>query len=194
MLKGYGKINFRLDCRLPISLPILHSIVQAVDSMSLSLYDKSLFKAMCLFAFSTFSRIGEITANNAGNNIQLNQISSLLDKNNKVVCIKVQFLQFKHSYNQRPFSLTVSRQPNFCPVEHFWSYLQLRGCSEGPVFRRLDGISVPRQFFNDQLFTALKVCHLDPDKYKGHSFRIGAASHAAEGRLEPWVDGNRMLF
>ena len=69
MLKGYGKINFRLDWRLPITLPILHSIVQAVDSMSLSLYDKSLFKAMCLFAFSTFSRIGQITANNAGNNV-----------------------------------------------------------------------------------------------------------------------------
>ena len=110
MLKGYGEINFRLECRLPITLPILHSIVQAVDSMSLSLYDKSLFKAMCLFAFSTFSRIGEITANDVGNNIQLHQISGLLDKNNKVVFIKVQFLQFKHnSYNQRPFSLTVSR-------------------------------------------------------------------------------------
>ena len=64
MLKGYGKINFRLAWCLPITLPILHSIVQAVDSMSLSLYDKSLLKAMCLFAFSTFSRIGKITANN----------------------------------------------------------------------------------------------------------------------------------
>ena len=64
MLKGYGKINFRLAWCLPITLPILHSIVQAVDSMSLLLYDKSLLKAMCLFAFSTFSRIGKITANN----------------------------------------------------------------------------------------------------------------------------------
>jgi hypothetical protein len=180
MLKGYGKIKLRLDCRLPITLPILHRIVQAVDSMSISLYDKSLFKAMCLFAFSTFSRIGEITATNAGNNIQLHQISRFLDNNNKVVSIKVQFLQFKHSYNQRPFSLTVSRQTSFCPVEHLLSYLQLRGYSGGPVFGRLDGSSVSRQFFHDKLVTALKVCNLDPDRYKGHSFRIGAASHAAQ--------------
>jgi len=29
MLKGYGKIGFRLDSRLPITLPILHRIVWA---------------------------------------------------------------------------------------------------------------------------------------------------------------------
>lgn len=104
ILKGYGKINFRLDCRLPITLPILHSIVQAVDSMSLSLYDKSSFKAMCLFTFSTFSRIGEITANNAG--IIFSYIKFLACWI-RITRSSAQFLQFKHSYNQRPFPLSL---------------------------------------------------------------------------------------
>lgn len=180
MLKGYGKLHLRLDCRLPITLAILHRIIRSVDEVSLSLYDRSLFKAMCLFAFYTFSRIGEITASSTGNNIQLQQISQLLDHNNHVYSIKVTFLQFKHSYNQRPFSLTVSRQTSFCPVDHLLNYLQLRGYDRGPLFRMPDGSSVARSIFNDKLVTVLKYCGLDPARYKGHSFRIGAASHAAQ--------------
>ena len=33
---------------------------------------------------------------------------------------------------------------------------------------------------------AIKYCGLDPSRYKGHSFRIGAASYAADaGMSEP---------
>ena len=35
-------------------------------------------------------------------------------------------------------------------------------------------------FFSEKLFMVIKYCCLDPSRYKGHSFRIGAASFAAD--------------
>ena len=34
--------------------------------------------------------------------------------------------------------------------------------------------------FTEKLSMALKFCGLDPTRYKGHSFRIGAATHVAD--------------
>jgi hypothetical protein len=43
----------------------------------------------------------------------------------------------------------------------------------------MDGTPVTRQFFNQQLTYSLKWAGLHNDRYKGHSFRIGAATTAA---------------
>lgn len=43
-----------------------------------------------------------------------------------------------------------------------------------------DNTPVSRKFFADLLSLSLKSCGLDSTRYKGHSFRIGAASFAAE--------------
>ena len=61
MMKGYSKMDIQLDSRLPITLPILHRLVSSSSQLSCSSYNITLFQAMCLFAFHTFSRIGEIT-------------------------------------------------------------------------------------------------------------------------------------
>ena len=180
MLKGYGKSGSRLDSRLPITLPILHKIVRASTQIVDSPYNTCQFQAMCLFAFFTFSRVGEITASSSGHTFQLHQVTKLLNNNNEVEAIKVIFHNFKHSYNQRPFSLIISRQDIFCPVEHLLHYLQLRGYSSGALFRMPDGSPVSRSVFTEKLSTVLKFCGLDPSRYKGHSFRIGAASYAAD--------------
>lgn len=39
---------------------------------------------------------------------------------------------------------------------------------------------VSRAEFVNTLSIAIKYCGLDPSRYKGHSFRIGAASYAAD--------------
>lgn len=50
----------------------------------------------------------------------------------------------------------------------------------GPLFchQNLEPITVYQ--FNTELSRCLTFCGLDTKKYKGHSFRIGAASHAAD--------------
>ena len=94
--------------------------------------------------------------------------------------IKVTFYSFKHHYNEPPLSVVLTRQPVVCPVDTLLVYLQFRGCRPGPIFQHLDGSPVIRSEFCDWLARAIKSCGLNPDRYKGHSFYIGAASHAAE--------------
>ena len=64
-LKGYRKIGHRLDCRLPITLNILHRILDSASHITGSQYRITLFRAMCSLAFFAFLRVGEITATRA---------------------------------------------------------------------------------------------------------------------------------
>lgn len=66
-----------------------------------------------------------------------------------------------------------------CPVTAAREYCKLRGPEEGPFFCFVDKTPIPRQFFTSQLQLSLKWCNKDIRNYKGHSFRIGSASHAS---------------
>ena len=180
MLKGYGKLGTSVDGRLPITLPILHKILASASEIFLSDYDRCLFRAMSSLAFYAFLRVGEMTVTSHVSNppLSLSNIAKLVNVANQIVSLKVTFLTYKHSYNQPPFSLIVKRQDNFCPVQFILEYLELRGNSHGPFFLR-GGLPVTRKYFCDQLALAIKRCGLNPARYKGHSFRIGAATEAA---------------
>ena len=56
IFKGYNEVGFRLDSRLPITLPILDRLVSIAPSL------QSQFQAMCSLAIYAFLRIGEMTA------------------------------------------------------------------------------------------------------------------------------------
>lgn len=186
MLKGYNKLGSRLDSRLPITLPILHRLLEATTHLCRSHYEICLFRAMYSFAFFACLRIGEITSSSSkggGSPMQLHQLVKLVDKSQTVMALKCIFLDFKHNYNQRPFSLVINRQVKFCPVHLMLEYLSVRGCKPGPLFILADGSAVVRTHFTNQLSIAFKYCGLDSSRYKGHSFRIGAASYAAEAGM-----------
>jgi len=183
MLKGYSKLGFRLDSRLPITIPILHRLLESSSRLTGSHYQVCLFKAMCSLAFSAFLRVGEITTTtgiSSSSTLELSQVTQLFDGSTTVVALKITFRDYKHNYNQRSFSLVIYRQQSFCPVQIMLDYLALRGYQSGPIFLSIDKVPVSRAFFTNQLSIAIKLCGLDPTRYKGHSFRIGAASHAAD--------------
>ena len=78
MLKGYGKVGFRLDSRLPLTLPILHRLIQAAAVVINSPDHAALFMAMCSLAFYAFLRVGEITvvsSNKSNVPLQLDQLT-----------------------------------------------------------------------------------------------------------------------
>ena len=112
--------------------------------------------------------------------IQIGQLFKLANNSGNTIALKIGFANYKHSYNQRPFSIVIHRQPPFCPVQLLLDYLALRRNQPGTLFANLDNISVSRSFFTDRLRLALTSCGLNPSRYKGHSFRIGAASFAAD--------------
>ena len=180
MLKGYGKVDPRFDMRMPLSVPILTKIFQLCPSILYSHYVSTMFKAMCAMAFYAFCAL---VKSQSPNNHQL--CYSCGSWKSCLMCpgtlrLKVTFYFFKHHYNEPPLSVVFTRQPVVCPVDALLVYLQFRGCRPGPRFQHLDGSPVTRSEFCDWLARAIKSCGLNPDRYKGHSFRIGAASHAAE--------------
>ena len=181
MLKGYGKIGFRLDSRLPITLPILQQLICAAPVITDTQHEARLFKAMCSLAFFAFLRVGEMTdtGHSSNSTLQISQLSKLCNSAGVVMAFKLTFTEYKHNYNQRPFSLIIERQQPLCPVELMLDYLTYRGLDSGPLFLSTNGCGMPRQRFVSLLSFAVKHCGLNPSFYKGHSFRIGAASHAA---------------
>ena len=97
-----------------------------------------------------------------------------------LVAYKLTFRNFKHIYNRRPFSIVISRQDRSCPMDLLLQYLAKRGNHPGPLFITVDGLPVSRSVFSAQLSMAISLGGLAPSRYKGHSFRIGVASHAAD--------------
>ena len=138
-----------------------------------------MFKAMCTTAFYAFMHIDEITATKqARDDIQLSQVTMLSTASGFIASVKLTFHQFKHHYNQTPVSIIIPRQAGVCPVENLLRYFSLRGSAPGPLFQHLTGVPVNRTKFDEWLTRVIKHCRLDSTKYKDHSFRIGAASHA----------------
>jgi hypothetical protein len=181
MLKGYGKNRARLDSRLPITLSILQRLIEVSPRLTSSHYQICQFKAMCSLAFFAFLRIGEMTTtkHTSCQPLQLDNLAFSCDSNNLIVGIKLTFHDFKHNYNQRPFTLTINRQNSCCPIQLLLDYLALRGKQRSAIFVTRGGMPVAREAFALQLSEAIRLCGLDPARYKGHSFRIGAASYAA---------------
>ena len=51
MLKGYYKKDFRLDSRVPVSLPILHRLISVASQLQGFAYQINQFQAMRSLAF-----------------------------------------------------------------------------------------------------------------------------------------------
>ena len=173
MLKGYGKLGSRLDTRMPITLPILRSILQQTPTICGSDYRTCLFTAMCTTAFFGFLRVGEITCCPPSSAVlQLDQVVPLLNNLGNIVGFKLTFANFKHSYNQRAVSITLHRRSDVCPVQSLLVYLSRRGVSNGPLFCTEDGRAVSRQHFTEYLALIFRTCGLDPTKYKATVFGL----------------------
>ena len=106
MLKGYGKIGFRLDSRLPITLSILHRIVWAASQLVDSFFNTCRFQAMCLFAFYTFAKVGEITASVSCSTIHLHQVSKIVTISRKLTPLKSHFSIISIITTNPPFHLS----------------------------------------------------------------------------------------
>ena len=68
-----------------------------------------------------------------------------------------------------------------CPVAAVLAYMALRGPGEGQLFRFQDGrffFFLTQQRLVTKLREVLQEVGLHPEKYAGHSFRIGAATTA----------------
>ena len=172
------------DIRLPISRPALHELVRSLRFTNSSAFQQTLYRAMFLLAFYGFFRIGKLAAKSARSVSTVVQFTALrfLISNGKPHFLKLVISEYKHNINKRPFEILIAREDcpaQFCSVQAILEYLALRGNHPGPLFCNCSLATITADQFNTQLHRCLSFCGLDTRRYKGHSFCIGAASHAA---------------
>ena len=172
------------DIRLPISRPLLYELVRALAHTSTSAYQRSLYGSMFLTAFYGFFRLGELACKSRTQShvvVQFDQVT-FLKQAHRVTAVKIVITSFKHNTCNRPFTILIESEPSepFCPVQILIDYIKQRGYTPGPLFSFTSGDAVSINQFNTELRRALTFCGLDCSRYKSHSFRIGAACHAAE--------------
>ncbi|XP_041369758.1 uncharacterized protein LOC121383728 [Gigantopelta aegis] len=168
MLAGLRKSNMKPDFRRPIMKCILHQLINSLDLLHLSGYNRIMIKAMFLLAFHAFLRVGEITCNgNSKNILQMSNLQFFRRGMKYPSRLKISFHTFKGHYNKAPITLVLNSQlsENLCPVVTLFQYIKERGPAPGSIFRFPGGITISYRYF----------CST-----RSHSFRIGAASTAAE--------------
>ena len=170
-----------MDTRRPITLLMLHKLIDTLTQLQPPYYNRLLITAMWLLAFHGFLRIGEITArtqaNPGPNNIALQDCNLTLNRGIPGA-VEITIRDAKHSQGQI-FQINISAtHSRYCPVQAVHNYLSYAKPQAGPLFQFPAGKPVTRHFFDQQLKLTLEAAGFDTKLYKGHSFRIGAASEA----------------
>jgi len=170
------------DSRLPITVPILNDIVKVCAGMNILPVYRKMLSAMFLLAFFAFLRVGEMTASSTAgdlhNVLQFKDIV-LIGEGASRRC-EVTFHHFKH-HNGHPVTISIGPQSfTACPMQALHDYTALRGTSPGPFFQMQGGLPVTRSYFTKHLRLALSLSNHGSPHLKSHSFRIGAASFAAQ--------------
>ena len=114
------------DSRTPVTLPILHRIIDACDRLDVNQHKVDMLKAMFSTMFHGFLHIGEVTLSQ--HTLQHSDLH--LDDNATIT-----FRTYKH-HKGSPVSLTITAQPDdsYCPVM-FLTKILSRGDSQGPLFQ-----------------------------------------------------------
>ena len=167
---GAQKAQLVGDTRLPITLLMFHRLCDSASRIANSVCSASSVRAMFLTVFHAFLRIGEITSSR--NNLMLDQISMLTN------CVVIVFYRAKHLVGSPIYISVPASGGTYCPVSNLSRYLAMRGTTSGPLFCFPDMKPSLIQF-NFWLTSALVHNSLSSLPIKAHSFRIGAATHAA---------------
>ena len=177
----------RVCQRLPITPPILRQIrslwaPRAMDPDTIMLW------AACTTAFFGFFRLGEILVPSGSlfdPTVHLTMADIAIDRRENPSMLRVHLKVSKTDQERKGTSVFIGKTgDDICPVAAMSAYLAVRGPSQGPVFQYADARPLTKVRFTDQIRDALATIGYDPKSYAGHSFRIGAASTAAERGVE----------
>lgn len=171
------------DTRLPITVDVLIKLVHAVNYICHSHYEKVLIKAMFLLAFHAMLRIGEMTQSydKEGHALQVADVS--FEKTPSILGVSLTFRHFKHYNGKDPIVIYIKTQGKnsiMCPVTALYDFMVVRGNKAGPLFTYPDAKGICRSYFTQKLQSALAHSNLPCGRFRGHSFRIGGATAAAQ--------------
>lgn len=136
---------------------ILDSIPRALTDQ----YDKKLYAAIFLCAFSTFAGIGDLVCSSSENVDDVIQLSDVFFAKEKCAIIRatVCFKKYKHNSAGLPKYITFShRDCGKSAIEATLGYLGSRSSEQGPFFLTKLGTLVMRSCFDKTLHRCLSIC------------------------------------
>lgn len=176
--------------RLPITPPILRQ-VRALWSSQANDPDTIMLWAAACTCFFGFFRSGEITCPSVASfdpNSHLTFADIAVDNRTSPSCIRVHLKRSKtDQFGVGADVFLVRSSGDLCPVSALMAYLVVRGDQPGPLFNFRDGRTLSKPRFSTNVRAALATLGLNSSHYAGHSFRIGAATTAAEKGVEDSV-------
>lgn len=188
VLNGIKRCNLKPNNpRLPVTFDILQKICKLLRSNPpFHNFENILLQAVCTIAFFGFLRCGEFTVTrNFDPNFNLCMADLQVQEGVALLHLKVSKTDpFRQGITIKLFG----NNSGTCPVHSSTKYLKLRNLSNpapsDPLFVNKDGRPLTRTTFISMFRETLKQIGIDPSPYNGHSFRIGAATSAANANIE----------
>ena len=174
--------------RLPITPAILRLLRHAWSQRPIT-HDQRMLWVACLLGFFVFLRSGEFTSLH-GHNCTLEFSDVVVDRRENLTYMTIG-LQRQTDHTGMGATIVISRTGDeLCPVGAVLAFMAIRLDISGPLFVRANGSPLSREFLVQSVRTALAGTDLDTAGYNGHSFRIEAASTAAQAGLPDPVHGS----
>ena len=168
--------------RHPVTPEILRQIRQAWEKEGLN-SDKVMLWAAFLLAFYCFLRSGEVcvaVGEDFDEHRDLTPQDIAIDNVSNPQMLKVHIKCSKTDPFRAGTDIFIARtKDDLCPVAAMLAWLVKRGRTPGPLFRFQSGHPLSRSIFVRSFKQALASANIDPNGFTGHSFRIGAATSAA---------------
>ncbi len=174
------------DNRLPITPHIL-SILYNVWARPNPPYEARLLWAACCLGFFGFLRVGEFTARDSSppsaaadaHIIGIHDISRAPGDPPQYLRVHLRVSK-TDPFGRGVYIYLGATGTTICPVAAILSFLVVRPTQLlGPLLRFPDGSILTRTVLVASVRKALAASGIDPSRYSGHSFRIGAATTAA---------------
>ena len=172
--------------RLPISLDILEGMRRIWLGYP-NTRDAAMLWAAASTCFFGFLRVGEIVSpgdkfdpayHQAQGDVRVNDTG-----NPQFMTVRIK--ESKTDPFRKGITIYLGKTHNkLCPVAALLSYMVQRGKGEGPFFKFADGRLLTRESFVRAVREALTSLGYDCTHYAGHSFRVGAATTAAQKGMQ----------
>ncbi|KAK3099696.1 hypothetical protein FSP39_008146 [Pinctada imbricata] len=175
LLEGFKRTNPTTDSRKPITLQILHKIIEILPVVCHNRYETKLFASAFTLAFHGFLRVGELAIGKGNSKDTILAINDITFSKMKMV---IHIRKSKTDQHGRGAVREIT-------ATYGLEFLEIRPAFPGPFYCHFGGLPLTSYQFASVLTKSIKAIGLDPKFYKTHSFRIGAASDASSKGESP---------
>ena len=177
-----------------IRLPITPTILQRIRDYWLPKSEEPDIKmlwAAVVICFFGFFRSGEITVPSVSSFDPSSHLAwgdMSLDNVLEPTTLKIHLKRSKTDQLKKGVDVYIGRTGcSLCPVGAGVDYMSIRGSDPGPFFKFINGQPLTKAKFTQLVRDVLQATGLPHNQFAGHSFRIGAATAAAQAGVEDSV-------